>query len=340
MSASLNPSSFITERCMRTNHSIKPFNSPVSTEVLSTQNLFDWIGDNAQSIDPEAVDEKFHEEGVLQGDEHIAFAFETGRDHLFITSRRIFVVDIQGMTGKRKEYMSVPLDMIRSWAVESAGSFDRDMEFKAYFKGYWENKVEQDLRKGRADIVAVQSFIAHFVIGSADGNAALKSAQTVQAPSSMDKFAGFLANNAYAEDPVFITETLRTSPAFLQADESVEAAFKCGRDTLLVTTKRVIVIDTKGMTGKSIEYTSYPLMYNKAFWVETEGHMVDGAEVEIYTDDENIHQEFAHGQNDNMWAIHELLSTKMLDEYQPDIGEDEIDEAHNPDIGEDEIEEV
>ena len=34
----------------------------------------------------------------------------------------------QGFTGKKKEYMSVPTDVIRSWSVESAGNFDRDME--------------------------------------------------------------------------------------------------------------------------------------------------------------------------------------------------------------------
>jgi len=51
----------------------------------------------------------------------------------------------------------------------------------------------------------------------------------------------------------------------LQPDESVDAAFKSGRDSFLITTKRIIVIDKKGMTGKSVEYKSYPLMYNKAF---------------------------------------------------------------------------
>jgi hypothetical protein len=63
-----------------------------------------------------------------------------------------------------------------------------------------------------------------------------------------------------------MTNTLRTSPALLQADESVEAAFKCGRDTFIISTKRIIIIDKKGVTGKSVAYKSYPLMYNKAFW--------------------------------------------------------------------------
>ena len=197
--------------------------------------------------------------------------------------------------------------------------------FLLYIHYSRDNKVKQDLRQGKADIVAIQNFIAHFVIGSADGKEALKCAQALKSAGAMDKFMGYISNNAFLKDPAAMTDTLRTSPALLQADESVEAAFQCGRDTFVVSTKRIIVIDKKGITGKSVEYKSYPLMYNKAFWVETEGHLLDGSEIYVYTDDEHIHQEFAHGQNDNIWSINELLSTKMLDEDHPDIlADDEI----------------
>jgi hypothetical protein len=50
---------------------------------------------------------------------------------------------------------------------------------------------------------------------------------------------------------------------------------------------------------------------------------MDGSEVGVYTDDEHIHQEFAHGQTDNMWTVHEILSTKLLDEKHLDILEEE-----------------
>jgi hypothetical protein len=51
----------------------------------------------------------------------------------------------------------------------------------------------------------------------------------------------------------------------LQSDESIEAAFKCGRDMFLISTKRIIIIDKQGITGKSVEYKSYPLGFNAAF---------------------------------------------------------------------------
>lgn len=168
-------------------------------------------------------------------------------------------------------------------------------KLRVWFKGYWNNKVKQDLRKGKADIFAIQSHIAHFIIGNADGGAALENAFNYEPspPGAMSKVMGFL-NDAHMKDPAEMTSTLRSSPALLQNDESIEAAFQvsihmtlhefqactirvrlmlsvsiyfeqCGRDLFLISTKRIIVVDKKGISGKSVEYKSYPLMYNKAF---------------------------------------------------------------------------
>jgi hypothetical protein len=91
----------------------------------------------------------------------------------------------------------------------------------------------------------------------------------------------------------------------------------------LISTKRIIIIDKKGITGKSVEYRSFPLMYNTAFKIETEGHLLSGPEVVVYTADDDIKQELAKGQKDNIWLIHEILSNKMLDNPQKDFIEEE-----------------
>jgi hypothetical protein len=172
---------------------------------------------------------------------------------------------LQGISGKRRDYMSVPWDMVRVWAVESAGKFDRDMEVKIWFKGFWDILVNQDMKVGKADIFAIQSYIGHFVIGSADNRTALTLAQSFDntPPGAMSKFLNY--GDLELKDSTALTSQLRSSPTLLQSDESIEAAFKGGRDFFLVTTKRIITIDTKGITGKSIRYTSYPLVFNKAF---------------------------------------------------------------------------
>jgi hypothetical protein len=117
-----------------------------------------------------------------------------------------------------------------------------------------------------------------------------------------------------------VTSTLRSSPALLQPDESIEAAYKCGRDLFLISTKRMIIIDKKGLTGKSVEYTSYPLSTTRAFMIETEGNLLNGPEFKIYTDHGGIKQELAKGQKDNVWLIHEMLSNKMLTGRQKGMG--------------------
>lgn len=330
---------YLSERLMRVNgHQMKPYTSLVSPDLLqpsqpgAAENLLNWIGDNAVAIDAEAINEKFHESGILQHDERVAYAFKTGRDSLYLTNKRLFIIDVQGFSGKRQEYMSVPLDTIRIWSVESAGHFDRDMELRVWFKGHWRNKVKQDLRNGKADIMAIQSFIAHFVIGSADGNAALSNAQAYQPTSSgaAKTFLGFL-DDAHMKDPIELTSKLRSDPALLQPDESVEAGFKCGRDLFIITSKRIIVIDKKGITGKSVEYKSYPFMYNKAFYIETEGHLLNGSEVKVYSDLAKIKQDLAKGEKDNVWSIHEILSEKILNKPQKDFDEDaEIELAASP----------
>ncbi|KAL7528793.1 hypothetical protein ACHAWF_002704, partial [Thalassiosira exigua] len=247
---------YLSERLLKVEgHNLMPPADLVSDEVLKPlppgtgANLLDWIRNNASAVDAEAVNEKFHESGVLQNGEKVAFAFKNGRDSIYLTNKRILVIDVQRFC---QEMISVPMDMIRVWSVESAGSFDRDMELRVWFKGFWNNKIKQDLRKGRADIFAIQTFIAHFVIGSADGKAILPNALSCQPPppGAASKLLGFLGD-AHMKDPFEVTTQLRSSPALLQKDESVDAAFKAGRDSFLVTTKRIIIIDTKGSSFKT-----------------------------------------------------------------------------------------
>lgn len=126
--------------------------------------------------------------------------------------------------------------------------------------------MKQDLRKGTADLFAIQSFISHFIIGNADGRAALSIAQSFKPtpPGSLTSFLGFL-NDAHMKDAAELTAALRASPTLLQSDESIEAAFKCGRDLFLISTKRIIIVDKEGISGKRIEYKSYPLGFSAAF---------------------------------------------------------------------------
>lgn len=57
------------------------------------------------------------------------------RDFVVFTDRRLICVNVQGMTGKKKDFTSLPYSKIQTWSIESAGHFDRDSELELWFSG-------------------------------------------------------------------------------------------------------------------------------------------------------------------------------------------------------------
>ena len=73
--------------------------------------------------------------GIVLPDEHVLLAFKGIRDSVTFTSRRIVALDVQGMTGKKKDFTSLPYSKIQAFSVETAGSWDRDSELELWFSG-------------------------------------------------------------------------------------------------------------------------------------------------------------------------------------------------------------
>ena len=73
--------------------------------------------------------------GILLPDEQVLLGFKGIRDSVTFTSRRIVALNVQGMTGKKKDYTSLPYSKIQAFSVETAGSWDRDSELELWFSG-------------------------------------------------------------------------------------------------------------------------------------------------------------------------------------------------------------
>ena len=71
---------------------------------------------------------------LLDGEE-IQYIFQGGRDSVAFTSKRIIALNVQGLTGKKKDFSSLPYSKIQVFSVESAGTFDRDAELEIWFSG-------------------------------------------------------------------------------------------------------------------------------------------------------------------------------------------------------------
>ncbi|MUH34423.1 PH domain-containing protein [Zobellia amurskyensis] len=72
---------------------------------------------------------------ILVDDESIDLAYSHVRDKVWFTSKRIIAMDVQGLTGSKKEFKSFPYSKISSFSIETAGTFDGDSDFKIWVSG-------------------------------------------------------------------------------------------------------------------------------------------------------------------------------------------------------------
>jgi hypothetical protein len=93
----------------------------------------------------------------LVGDESVLVAFKTVRDWIVFTDWRAIHVDVQGLTGSKKQYKSVPYRSINAFSIESAGTFDLDGEIKLFVSGL--GVVEFKVGRG-SDVAGLQSLFA------------------------------------------------------------------------------------------------------------------------------------------------------------------------------------
>lgn len=74
-------------------------------------------------------------ERFLDEDEQIIQIFKFIRDEVIITSKGIFNIDAQGITGKKVEYKFFPKKALKYVSIETAGTLDRDFDLKIGVEG-------------------------------------------------------------------------------------------------------------------------------------------------------------------------------------------------------------
>ena len=67
--------------------------------------------------------------------EQIIQSFRGIRDGVVFTNKRIFAINVQGITGKKKDFTSLPYRKITAFSVETAGILDLDCELDLWFSG-------------------------------------------------------------------------------------------------------------------------------------------------------------------------------------------------------------
>lgn len=94
---------------------------------------------------------------ILVKDEEIIWTFQSFRDGLVFTNKRIISINIQGITGKKKDFSSLPYSKIQAFSIETAGSLDLDAELELWFSGL--GKVKFDFVRN-CNVAEIANFIS------------------------------------------------------------------------------------------------------------------------------------------------------------------------------------
>ncbi len=98
---------------------------------------------------------------LLVENEEIVAAFRTIRDFVVFTDKRVISANVQGITGKKVDYTSLPYSRIEAYSVETAGTLDRDCELDLFYSGL--GKIRFELKSG-CDIVALSRLISSYIL--------------------------------------------------------------------------------------------------------------------------------------------------------------------------------
>lgn len=74
--------------------------------------------------------------------EQIIGTYQAIRDGVVFTNKRIIAINVQGVTGKKKDISSLPYSKIQAFSVETAGTIDLDSELELWFSGLGKVKFE------------------------------------------------------------------------------------------------------------------------------------------------------------------------------------------------------
>ena len=119
---------------------------------------------SAWNLKPISIDEVRGEVAqLLIPGETIEMAFQTVRDQLLFTNKRIIAIDVQGITGKRKSFSTMPYSKIQYFSIQTPGFAELfpDSELFVMFSNSFTAKFEF---KGNVDIGKLGRMISEYVL--------------------------------------------------------------------------------------------------------------------------------------------------------------------------------
>ena len=98
---------------------------------------------------------------MLVDGETVISPFQTVRDMVIFTDKRVISINVQGLTGTKKDYTSLPYSKVQAFSVESAGVLDLDSELDLWFSGLGHVRFEF---KGSFDVAAFNRVLSKYIL--------------------------------------------------------------------------------------------------------------------------------------------------------------------------------
>lgn len=98
---------------------------------------------------------------LLIDSEYVVGAYQSVRDGVIFTNKRIIAINVQGISGKKKDITSIPYNKISTYSLETSGVFDLDAELEIYLSGVGRVRFEFS---GSTNVVELCKVISEFTL--------------------------------------------------------------------------------------------------------------------------------------------------------------------------------
>jgi hypothetical protein len=124
--------------------------------------LFSALLGNAGVVHPDELQKDY--QNLLADGEFVEVGFRLIRDVFMFTNKRLILIEKQGVTGKKVEYLSVSYKSISRFSIETAGHFDLEAELKIWISGEQAPSIRKTFNR-QVNIYDVQKVLAQHVLG-------------------------------------------------------------------------------------------------------------------------------------------------------------------------------
>lgn len=123
--------------------------------------IFSALIGNAGAVNQETLIKDYGK--LLIEGESIELGFKLIRDTFIFTTKRLILIEKQGITGSKIEYKSIIYKSISRFSVETAGTFDLEAELKIWVSSEVNPSIVKQFNKS-VNVYDVQSVLAHHVL--------------------------------------------------------------------------------------------------------------------------------------------------------------------------------